>query len=152
MTEQRTPKAWTFKQTLLLSVLPIVLSNAGQWVTTRAKSETRDEHLLRAFTSSVGALDSARAVVESAEARLRACEEARGFKAAPGRATALPPAPEPAPEVMMMREDDLQVAGTENKGTHLSRGGDAFSRALRWLTTPSHATAVLDSIAQQEAK
>lgn len=145
MTEQETqPRAWTFKQTLLLSILPIVLSNAGQWATTRAKSEARDEQLLRAFTSSVDALDAAREVVEGAEARLRACEaRSKGTRRE---------APAPAPPVIMMREEtgeDSQVMKTDNS---LARGGDVFTRALRWLVTPSHATAVLDSIAQQEAR
>lgn len=100
MTEQQTqPKAWTFKQTLLLSVLPIVLSNAGQWVTTRAKSAERDVQIDAVMQRMARTLDSAFEVTQANARALEQCRE-RGAKAKSSAA------PQGSGDVLMMRETE----------------------------------------------
>lgn len=124
-------RRWSFKQTLALTLLPLVITNGAQWATARAKSETRDESLLRAFQTSVQALEDARDVLAHAEARIAKCEARGGAKSQP-RAVSPPLAPE-----IYLLEDPL------------GKSPSLISRAIAWATTPPLATAILDSIAQE---
>lgn len=132
---------WSYRQTLWLTLLPLLITNGTQWATARAKSEARDESLLRAFQASVGALEDAREVLAHAEARIRKCEARGGDKSEPKSA---PMIEGPA---LMMREDTLDDRVVNASPPSL------ISRAIAWAVMPSRATAILNEIAQgQEVK
>lgn len=126
----------TFRQALVLSLAPILLTNVAQWANTRARAAERDELLLAAFNSSVTALDSARAVLEDAQRKLAKCSEKSsvrsGAPAAQGgtRSEMAPPG-----EVLFMEQTET---------------APQFSLA-RGLLAPSQATIVLDVIASRQA-
>lgn len=128
---------WSYRQTLVITLLPLLITNGTQWATTRAKSEARDEGLLRAFQASVSALDSAREVLAHAEARIAKCEARGGAKSRPKSA---PMIEEPA---IMLREDTLDSRVANASPPSL------VGRAIAWAVMPSQATAILNEVAQQ---
>lgn len=131
-----TQRKWSYRQTLVMTLLPLLITNGAQWATARAKSETRDESLLRAFQTSVQALEDAREVLAHAEARIAKCEARGGAKSQP-RTEPSPLAPQG------------QIMALESEGSPPS----LIVRAVAWATTPPLATAILNDIAaQHEAK
>ena len=132
---------WTYRQTLWLTLLPLLITNGTQWATTRAQSEARDESLLRAFQASVSALDSAREVLAHAEARIAKCEARGGAVSQPKTA------PMVDESAIMMRENTLDDRVVDASPPSL------VARVIAWATTPPLATLILNDVAaQHEAK
>lgn len=127
-----TQRKWSYRQTLVMTLLPLLITNGAQWATARAKSETRDESLLRAFQTSVQALEDAREVLAHAEARIAKCEARGGAKSQP-RTESSPLAPQ-----IHLLEDSQEDASPS-----------LIARAVAWATTPPLATAILNDIAAQ---
>lgn len=131
-----TQRKWSYRQTLAITLLPLLITNGAQWATARAKSETRDESLLRAFQTSVQALEDARDVLAHAEARIAKCEARGGAKSMP-RTESSPLAPQ-----IMMERGTLALEVQQAPPS-------LIARAVAWATTPPLATAILNDIAQQ---
>jgi len=134
---------WSYRQTLWITLLPLLITNGTQWATARQKSATRDEQLLRAFSASVEALDDAREVLAHAEARIRKCEARGGAKSQPKSA---PMVEGPA---IMLREDTLDDRVVDASPSSLGRVGNFAGRVIAWATTPPLATAILNDVARQ---
>ncbi len=110
-TSSQAPLKWSYKQTLLLTLLPLLLTNGAQMYEARQvkqRAVQRDELLASAFSSSVEALSSASASLATLEEQLAKCQRREP------RVTA---SPAPDEGVMMRLEEQPAPPGVSDKAS-----------------------------------